>query len=70
MWTHALQSSYCTGHSTETALLKVTNDIMLAMDSNCVTLPVLLDLSAAFDTFNHEILINRLQSKVGLQGKF
>ena len=44
------------------------NDIMLGMNSKCVTLLVLLDLSAAFDTVNHEILINRLQNKVGLQG--
>lgn len=64
----ALQSSYRGGHSIETALLKVMNDIMLAMDSKCVTLLVLLDLSAAFDTVNHEILLNRLQNKVGLQG--
>ena len=63
-----LQSSYRAGHSTETALLKVMNDIMLGMNSKCVTLLVLLDLSAAFDTVNHEILINRLQNKVGLQG--
>ena len=63
-----LKSSYREGHSTETALLKVLNDIMLGMDSKCVTLLVLLDLSAAFDTVSHEILINRLQNKVGLQG--
>lgn len=44
-WTPALQSSYRTGHSTETALLKVMNDIMLAMDSKCVTLLVLLDMT-------------------------
>ncbi|KAL9981312.1 hypothetical protein ACROYT_G009999 [Oculina patagonica] len=63
-----LQSSYRAGHSTETALLKVMNDIMLGMNSKCVTLLVLLDLSAAFDSVNHGILINRLQNKVGLQG--
>ena len=63
-----LQSSFRAGHRTETAFLKLMNDIMLAMDSKCVTPLVLLDLSAAFDTINHEILINQLQNKVGLQG--
>ena len=64
-----LQSSFRAGNSTETALLKLMNDIMLAMDSKCVTPLVLLNLSAAFDTINNEILINRLQNKVGLQGE-
>ena len=47
-----LQSSYRTGHSTETALLKVHNDILLSIDKKRVTLLVLLDLSAAFDILN------------------
>ena len=63
-----LQSSYCAGHSTETALLKVMNDIMHSMNSQCVALLVLLDLSVVFDTVNHEIPVNRMQKKVGLQG--
>lgn len=63
-----LQSSYCAGHSTETALLKVMNDIMHSMNSQCVALLVLLDLSVGFDTVNHEIPVNRMQKKVGLQG--
>ena len=45
-----LQSSYRKQHSTETALLKVMNDIILKMNSQHVTLLVKLDLSAAFDT--------------------
>ena len=44
------QSAFRQGHSTETALLRVMNDILLAMNSQHVTLLVLLDLSAAFDT--------------------
>lgn len=63
-----LQSSYCAGHSTETALLKVMNDIMHSVNSQRVALFVLLDLSVAFDTVNHEILVKRMQKKVGLQG--
>ena len=47
-----LQSAYRTGHSTETALLKVHNDILLSMDKKRVTLLVLVDLSAAFDIVN------------------
>ena len=45
-----LQSAYRAGHSTETALLNVDNDILLNMDHQRVTLLVLLDLSSAFDT--------------------
>ena len=50
-----LQSAYRTGHSTETALPKVHNDILLSMDKKRVTLLVLLDLSAA-------LLLKRLES--------
>ena len=45
-----LQSAYKQQHSTETALIKVTNDIFMSMGEQYVTLLVLLDLSAAFDT--------------------
>ena len=51
-----LQSAYRLGHSTETALLKIQNDILAAMDNQRVTLLVLLDLSAAFDTIDHQVL--------------
>ena len=44
------QSAYRQNHSTETALLKVMNDILLNMNNQCVTLLILQDLSAAFDT--------------------
>ena len=52
----ALQSSYRQFHSTETALIKVMNDILLKMNSQHVTMLILLDLSAPFDTIDHQIL--------------
>ena len=64
-----LQSAYRQHHSTETALLKVKNDILLNMNKQHVTLLVLLDLSAAFDTVDHCTLLQRLQSSFGVQGK-
>ena len=64
-----LQSVYRAGHSTETALVKVRNDILNAIDNYEVTIMLLLDLPAAFDTVNHSILINRLENCVGVTGK-
>ena len=62
------QSAYRANHSTETALMKVQQDIMNAVDSKQITLVVLLDLSAAFDTIDHHILLNRLQSYFNVSG--
>ena len=63
-----LQSAYRAGHSTETALLKVQNDILLAMDRQHVTLLVLLDLSAALNTVDHQVLLRRLEVTYGITG--
>ena len=59
------QSGFRKYHSTENALLKVQNDILMSMDKKQVTLLVLLDLSAAFDTIEHSILLNILQQDFG-----
>ena len=52
------QSACRQNHSTETALLKVMNDILLNMNNQRVTLLILLDLSAAFDTVNHDTMLH------------
>ena len=62
------QSAYRPFHSTETALLKVQSDILLNMDDHKVTLLVMLDLSAAFDTTDHSILLEALGSGFGVGG--
>ena len=55
------QSAYCKFHSSETSLLYVQNDILVALKAGHSTALLLLDLSAAFDTIDHNILIHRLQ---------
>ena len=60
------QSSYRQNNSTETALVKVANDILMKMNSQEMTLLVILDLSAAFDTVNHYILLTRLTEEIGI----
>ena len=62
------QSAYRAYHSPETALLKVQNGLLLNMDRGHITLLVLLDLSSAFDTIDHSILLSRLQHKFGFDG--
>jgi hypothetical protein len=63
-----LQSAYRSAHSTETALLHVKNYIMNCVHNQQGVFLVLLDLSAAFDTVEHNILVNRMANEIGLTG--
>lgn len=63
------QSAYKVFHSTETALVKVHNDILRAVDNNDSVVLLLLDLSAAFDTVDHSILLSRLALRFGVDGQ-
>ena len=62
------QSGYKPKHSCETLLLKVSNDILVNFDEGMCTIELLLDLSAAFDTVIHELLLNILWSELGFRG--
>jgi hypothetical protein len=63
-----LQSAYRRFHSTETAVLRVLADILSSLDRGDVIVLSLLDLSAAFDTVDHSILLRRLELSYGLSG--
>ena len=62
------QSAYRRLHSTESALLKIQNDIAASMDSGKVVVLTFLDLSSAFDTIDHDILFNSLREWFGVDG--
>ena len=68
MWPK-FQSGFRAFHSTETTLPRLLSDIHMAMDRGEVTLLVLLDVSAAFDSVEHEILVNRLRISFGITGR-
>ena len=60
------QSAYKSRHSTETALLKVKNDMCSELDKGKLIMLVLLDLSSAFDTIDHDILVERMKKEFGI----
>jgi len=63
-----LQSAYRSAHSTETALVKMVDDILGCMDSGSVAVVVGLDILAAFDTVCHQTLLGRLELEFGISG--
>ena len=63
-----LQSAYRSAHSTETALLHVKDYIMTSLHKQQGVFLVLLDLSAAFDTVEHSVLMKRMANEIGLTG--
>ena len=63
-----LQSAYKCGNSTETVLLHIQNDIWSAQDRGELTVLSLLDLSAAFDTIDHDLLLSRLPEWFDIDG--
>src|SRR6218665_2238307 len=65
---HLMQSDFRAHHSTETALLSLLSDVYTAVDKSQVTLLALFDASSAFDMVDHEILLQRLETSVGLSG--
>ena len=56
------QSAYKPNHSTETALMRVQNDILMSVDKKIGVVLIMLDLSAAFDTVDHSLLLGRMRS--------
>ncbi|GFS07086.1 reverse transcriptase-like protein [Elysia marginata] len=62
------QSACKAFHSTETALLKVTSDVLESIDQKEICVMTLLDLFAAFDTIDRNILLTRLNQTFGLSG--
>ena len=62
------QSAYQKHHGCEMSLLKLTNNILWGMENQQATAMIILDLSAAFDTVDHELLLQVLNHKFGVTG--
>ena len=63
------QSAYRKNHSCETSLIKLVEDLLWAMEKQLVTAVVILDLSAAFDTLDHDLLQEVLEKRFGVTDK-
>ncbi len=63
------QSAYRKFHSTETALLKVSDDILGALDQGSAVILGMLDLCSAFDTIDYGTMVQRLETDFGINGK-
>ena len=66
MW-HVFQSACRSRHSTETALLRVFYDLLTSSDTDHISVLTLLDLCAAFNTIDHDLLLNRLRDVFGIR---
>ena len=64
-----LQSAYELNHNTETALVKVTNDILVALDKRLCVYIVFLDLIAAFDTVDHNVFLAQMLIDYSIGGE-
>ena len=62
------QSAYWGNYSCKTSLLRVTNDVLWAMKHKQVTAMIKMDLSVAFDRADHNILLEVLNKKFGIEG--
>ena len=65
----AYQSTYRKNHSCETSLVKLVDDLLWAMEEQLVTAVVILDLSGAFDTVDHNLLLEVLEKRFGVTDK-
>ena len=61
------QSDYRSGHSTETVLLRILNDLLTSLDDNKISILLFLDLSA-FGTVDHDFFPSRLKHDFGIRG--
>ena len=62
------QSAYRSGYSTETALVKITNDILWSFEKQHASTLIVMDFSGAFDTVDNQILLDVLENRFGITG--